>query len=514
MGNRSGRNQAGNFANSSYVQNAMQSISVDSSQYQAIEKFDDDQPLVSTYQTPASTETAQVSGNDLTVQVKCCCPQVQVSREKSQEFPCLVSLISPEVAIDRVESQRKGMDLICVIDVSGSMRGQKLDLVKETLNFMLTKLTDKDRVSLVTFEHRAVRMCPLTVCDDVGKAEIGGLVSAMNATGGTNIVLGLHYGLEVIKQRRQRNLITSLFLLSDGQDDNSGAEDRARGEISKYGEETCGGFVTHTFGYGQNHDSNVMNGIAKLRNGSYSFVEKTETVAEAFAQCLGGLVSAFVDSIFVEIQPNTDTPVPVVLGKVYGSEGNNVVKVINMMTGDRKDSVFIISFPQSPENVVSGTKIQPATAVVTYRLINTGEVRRQEVVMDLTLLSETEANVQIDVDETVLVNFYRVKTSEVIREAGDLADRSDNQNAIELVTRFLTEIESCLVRQHPLIGVLINDLQRSKDRMRTETEWKSGGKAMNMDLRMNHMMQQASSNVDVYSNSVQCSYKTASKRKS
>ena len=46
---------------------------------------------------------------------------------------------------------RKGIDLICVIDVSGSMKGQKIKLVKQTLENILNFIKPCDRLSLIKF---------------------------------------------------------------------------------------------------------------------------------------------------------------------------------------------------------------------------------------------------------------------------------------------------------------------------------------------------------------------------
>jgi len=46
------------------------------------------------------------------------------------------------------------LDLILCIDISGSMSGQKLQMVKETLIFILDQLNDEDRVSLVAFDDQ------------------------------------------------------------------------------------------------------------------------------------------------------------------------------------------------------------------------------------------------------------------------------------------------------------------------------------------------------------------------
>ncbi len=44
------------------------------------------------------------------------------------------------------------------------------------------------------------------------------IVKSINAGGGTNINSGLQLALKVIRDRKHINKVTSIFLLSDGQD--------------------------------------------------------------------------------------------------------------------------------------------------------------------------------------------------------------------------------------------------------------------------------------------------------
>lgn len=56
---------------------------------------------------------------------------------------------------------RTSVDLICVIDVSGSMSGEKIELVKSTMKYLLEALTPADRLSIITFESWGDRLCGL-----------------------------------------------------------------------------------------------------------------------------------------------------------------------------------------------------------------------------------------------------------------------------------------------------------------------------------------------------------------
>ena len=58
-----------------------------------------------------------------------------------QEIPCMISLKSSQ---NEATESRLGMDIICVIDISGSMSGSKINQVVSTLRFMVELLDEKD----------------------------------------------------------------------------------------------------------------------------------------------------------------------------------------------------------------------------------------------------------------------------------------------------------------------------------------------------------------------------------
>jgi len=48
-----------------------------------------------------------------------------------------------------------------VIDKSGSMKGEKMFIVKNTLRYLVELLNEKDRIAIVEFEYVANRILPL-----------------------------------------------------------------------------------------------------------------------------------------------------------------------------------------------------------------------------------------------------------------------------------------------------------------------------------------------------------------
>ena len=47
----------------------------------------------------------------------------------------------------------------------------------------------------------------------------------------------------------------------------------------------------YTFGYGAEHDSDLLNAIASAGNGIFYYIDNPDNIPESFCDCLGGLLS-------------------------------------------------------------------------------------------------------------------------------------------------------------------------------------------------------------------------------
>ena len=84
--------------------------------------------------------------------------------EKTGKLTPLVVSISSE---DRYEKQ-KGVDLICIVDISGSMQGEKIELVRESLQYLVKNLmNEQDNFALVVFSDSAYIIQNLTQMNEI-----------------------------------------------------------------------------------------------------------------------------------------------------------------------------------------------------------------------------------------------------------------------------------------------------------------------------------------------------------
>ncbi|TVU30449.1 hypothetical protein EJB05_22073 [Eragrostis curvula] len=120
-----------------------------------------------------------------------------------ENFAILIHLKAPHSPVSL--SSRAPLDLVTVLDVSGSMAGTKLALLKRAMCFVIDALGPSDRLSVIAFSSTAWRLFPLRKMTAFGKQQSLQSVSSLAATGGTNIGDALRKAARVMEDRQARN---------------------------------------------------------------------------------------------------------------------------------------------------------------------------------------------------------------------------------------------------------------------------------------------------------------------
>ncbi|KAL0492078.1 E3 ubiquitin-protein ligase [Acrasis kona] len=123
----------------------------------------------------------------------------------------MATITAPEV-----EDKRTPVDVTCVIDRSGSMSGEKIALMKETLSFMVEQLHDNDKLSLVVFDDQVDTLLPLTNMTAQSKVQATKLIESIQVDGSTNLSGALFEALDICKGRKVANDVGSIILFTDG----------------------------------------------------------------------------------------------------------------------------------------------------------------------------------------------------------------------------------------------------------------------------------------------------------
>jgi Ca-activated chloride channel homolog len=180
-------------------------------------------------------------------------------------------LAAPKVEIDTRSVIAK--DVILVLDVSGSMQGDKIEQAKQALNFVLDNLNDEDRFNVVAFSTstRAYDR-GLVSADERGGAR--DFVARLEAAGSTDINRALLEALDMVDPQRPAILI----FLTDGLP-TMGETDVTR-IIENAGDAAPDNVRIFPFGVGFDVNTVLLDTIAQNHRGASGYVRPEEAIDE------------------------------------------------------------------------------------------------------------------------------------------------------------------------------------------------------------------------------------------
>jgi len=340
-------------------------------------------------------------------------------------------------------------------------------LVRNTFQYLLQYLRDSDRLSIVIFDDNAQRLFPLICATEENKQKILEHVSSITDCGGTDIARGMNHAFEILKQRRERNPLSSIFLLSDGLD--GGAQQAVSQRLENAGEDLKD-VTINTFGFGDDHDPQLMTDIAALRDGNFYFIQKLDTVDEAFVDCLGGLLSCIGQNVSIKIKPEqSDVLKGVEFTQAFGEasmwnkDGDlYITKINNLISGKQRDFVLELKIPVNTKELQDHEKnviVASAEADITG-LDGKHIIKKAELV--ITLLNEVEeVKDEEQDDKEVMNNFYRLKGAMLLNEARKLADQGQNEEAKKKLESFKEELSNSFLKNEQFIENLIKDIDQA-----------------------------------------------------
>ncbi len=201
--------------------------------------------------------------------------------------------ISISAVSDR-SSRNVPLNLCLVLDQSGSMDGKALTTVKEAAQRIIEGLSPGDRISIITFNHKAKVLFPNQIIDDPASLQIP--LHSLEASGGTAIDEGLRLGIEE-SAKGKNGAISQIFLLTDGENEH-GDNDRCL-KLAKLAPGY--GLTINSLGFGSAWNQNVLEQIADAGSGTLSYIEKPEQAGTEFNRLFDRAQSVALNNAFLTL---------------------------------------------------------------------------------------------------------------------------------------------------------------------------------------------------------------------
>ncbi|MCZ6529450.1 MAG: DnaJ domain-containing protein [Chloroflexi bacterium] len=166
---------------------------------------------------------------------------------------------------------RPPINLAIVIDRSTSMRGRRLDQLRNATLKIMSGLNEGDSTSIIAFSDRA----ELIVSPDQARdrAVARARLSLLQAGGGTEIAQGLRMGLGEIDRYFSREGINHLILLTDGR--TYGDENEC---IQMADAAALQGITIHGIGIGSDWSDRLLDDLASRTGGDVAFLDTPEAI--------------------------------------------------------------------------------------------------------------------------------------------------------------------------------------------------------------------------------------------
>jgi Ca-activated chloride channel homolog len=263
---------------------------------------------------------------------------------------------------DLTPSERPPLNLVLLVDVSGSMSDEsKLPLAKRALRILATRLTARDRVSIVVYAGAAGVALESTAGNNT--RDIVCALDRLQAGGSTAGGQGISRAYDLARNNRQREGINRVILLTDG-DFNVGISDPDRLKDYVRDQARDNNIYLSVFGFGMrdnsggdNYNDTMMQALAQNGNGVAAFIDTLSEARRVFDREVSSTLFPIANDVKAQIEFN---PAKVAEWRLIGYEtralnredfNNDAVDAGEIGSGHQVTALYEITPVGAPEAI-------------------------------------------------------------------------------------------------------------------------------------------------------------------
>lgn len=357
----------------------------------------------------------------------------------------VVHLMLDLVAPPAPASGRAPIDLVLVLDRSGSMSGDPLRSVREAAARVLRTIGADDRVAVVAFDDEVTLVLPLA--HHGNSSEAVARVRSIHSGGSTNLSGGWFKGLELLESNPRPEAVRRIVLLTDGHANAGIRSIDQLGPTVRQGRDR--GVTTSCIGFADGYDETFLAGLADCGGGDDYWCEGPDQAHAVFNNELGLLANLVAQNLSVEIRPTdavaacavlNEFPivdvvggVQVSMGDAVGGEHRRLVTKFHLRPAAAQGDVHVADLVIRWVSTVGDPEMFTVTVPVRLKAGGGGEVvldegvteevARLEVARDRRLAHDAAERGDYDAASTLLRN--AAQTARGYRALEDEADLLD-----------------------------------------------------------------------------------------
>jgi len=327
-------------------------------------------------------------------------------------------------------------------------------------------------------------------------------VDSLVANGGTNIAEGLWKAARVMEDRQARNPVSSIIILSDGVDTHTLPNPPRHGTPPDYGRLAPRSILPgsghhvpiHAFGFGLDHDSRAMHAVAEMSSGTFSFIDAVGSIQDAFAQCIGGLLSVVAQEARLSVECADEGVLVTSIksgGYASGVDGGGrggFVDIGRLYADEEKDFLLTVRVPAA-----RGDHTELIRASCEYRDAVTADTVR--VGGGLVTVARPAGPVTAARCLQVEREWHRVRATEDMAAAQAAAEEHDYARAAAILEARRLALESLLSSDRQT-QALAAELREMQERVLTNQRYQESGRAYMLSGLSSHSFQRATARGD------------------
>jgi Ca-activated chloride channel family protein len=369
------------------------------------------------------------------------------------------------------------LNVCFVLDRSGSMMGTPLQTVKQAASRIVDRLTERDRISIIAFDHKAEVLISNELATDLDA--IKKRINSLRAGGGTCIDDGLKKGIEQLAAGKE-GYVSQLLLLTDGENEHG---DNAR--AVKLADVAVGYNLTvNTLGFGDHWNQDVLEQIADAGGGSLSYIEHAEEAIAIFGRLFTRMQSVSLTNAFLNLELLAGTyladlkPVAQVAPETVELSANTqenlaVIRIGDLMIDEPRVILLTMYIPQLAEGSTPIAKVQVTYDDPAFDL--TAQATEPQTISILAQSAYTPAtNPDVQQHILALAKYRQTQIAEdklksgdrtgavtMLQSAANTAIQMGDKNAATVLQRNATQLQE---------GKDLSERDRKKTRIASKTQ--------------------------------------------
>lgn len=265
------------------------------------------------------------------------------------------------------------------------------------------------------------------------------IVDDLSVRGCTNLREAIDLSMMQIEERKHENECTAIFILSDGQDTCGNNLDTILTQMKKRDQQIQKNgkvdYLIHSFGYGSDHDVQVLSAMNKFRNGKFYYISSDEIVDECFIDCLSDLMTVIGNDATIKIKLSEQAEFKTTVGKQWQGESSQE-RIIHQkyLLSDQTNDYLCFVEVQKQENA---GPIKLLDATLSY--YNKEQQLSKTKVFSIEVVEGDDLG---EVNQEVEEENQKYQSKKVADEAKELYDKGQKEKAREKINHYKKELKN------------------------------------------------------------------------